>query len=64
MSVKEILRKSSAQFIDVSPVLPDGVRIVTREKSASEVLREEKRWLLLSENQVVNVHEDWELRWW
>lgn len=40
MSVKEILKKSSAQFLDVSPVLPEGVRVVTREKSASEVSHE------------------------
>jgi hypothetical protein len=42
MSVKELLKKSSAQFLDISPVLPDGVRIVTREKSASEQAREER----------------------
>ena len=42
MSVKELLKKSGAQFIDVSPVLPDGVRIVTREKSALELAREER----------------------
>jgi hypothetical protein len=42
MSVKELLEKSSAQFIDVSPVLPDGVRVVTREKSASELPREDR----------------------
>lgn len=40
MSVKELLKKASAQFIDVSPVLPEGVRVVTREKSASEVSHE------------------------
>ena len=37
MSVKELLKKSSAQFIDASPVVPEGVRVVTREKSASEL---------------------------
>lgn len=42
MSVKELLKKSSAQFLDFSPVLPDGVRAVTREKSALEIASEEQ----------------------
>ena len=41
MSVKDTLKTASAKFLDVSPVLPEGVRIVpTRERSASEVSRE------------------------
>lgn len=56
MSVKELLRKSSAQFVDASPVLPDGVRVVTREKSASEVLGSLREELEPLDYQVAELH--------
>jgi len=42
MSAKEFLKKASEQLLDISPVLPEGVRIVTREKSALERSREDR----------------------
>jgi hypothetical protein len=36
MSIRKLLEKASTEFIDASPVLPDGVRVVTHEKSAVE----------------------------
>jgi hypothetical protein len=41
MSIKEFLKKADTQYLDISPVVPKGVRIITHEKSAAE-LREER----------------------